>query len=122
MARPETRAPQLVKPPSPPADLSDAGACVWREVVETWDLAPTALELLARGLADLDLERKAREQVRREGIVVTNPTSGATRAHPAIAVAHACLRSARLIFSHLDLEMPDPDPLPRARGSRSRGR
>ena len=116
-ARPK---PRLVgDPPPAPDTLSSEGAASWDHTVEMWTLTGPDLELLASGLEQFDVYRNAMEQVREEGLTVTNPTSGNTRAHPALAVAHAALRAYRQVLTHLDLELPEQ---PRARGSVSRRR
>jgi phage terminase small subunit len=93
---------------------------LWEWYHARLELSGAEVSLLAGALEQLDGYRMFMDQVRAEGPVVTNPTTGATRQNPALSAAHACLRAARQTLKHLDL--PDPEAEFQPRGSRSRGR
>jgi P27 family predicted phage terminase small subunit len=74
------------EPPAPPPGLPEAAADVWREIVESNDLAGTvdraALEAFCTLMARL---REARDRVEQEGMVVEDPR-GRVVPHPALLV------------------------------------
>lgn len=43
------------KKPPPPADLGDAGATLWRDIAEKWDLRPDELRILHDACSEADL-------------------------------------------------------------------
>ncbi len=84
-----------VAPVEAPDHLPEAVAAVWREIVESNDLAGkvdrSALETFATLMARL---REARKRVEDEGMVVTDPR-GRVIPHPALAVERATAEQIR---------------------------
>jgi P27 family predicted phage terminase small subunit len=88
--------------PRPPKYLSAPARRLWRETVESYELARHHLELLERACRALDQAIEAEELLRRDGLVVDGRYG--VRAHPAVAIA----RDARIAFARLLREI-DPE-------------
>lgn len=95
------------EPVEAPETLSPEAARIWTSIVEGWVLGAEALPLLVLGLESWDRYRQAAEILRKDGPVVTNPTSGAVRQHPAHAVMRDNLTQIRQCFRQLGLEPPE---------------
>lgn len=105
--KPRYRGPEPVHdPPPPPAGLSAEVAELWEEAVRTWDFDTLELAKLRAALEQVDVYDACMRIVASEGPVYENPSSGHRRPHPALASAHAALRSARQMFDSLDLPTP----------------
>lgn len=80
---------------APPADLPETAADVWREIMDTNDLAGTvdraALEAFCTLMARM---REARKRVEDEGMVVKDPR-GRVVPHPALAVERQAAEQIR---------------------------
>ncbi len=97
-------------PKRAPAHLSARSRRVWAEVVDRWELDPTAVLVLEGGLGQWDLyDRARRELARAATLTSTSTTTGVVHAHPAVAIARDALAQARQAFRQLGLELPDAD-------------
>jgi phage terminase small subunit len=82
--------------PKPPADLSAASKALWRQVLETYDLAEHELTILAELGRALDRARQARAAINRDGITIAGRFG--PRANPACHVENqAVIRASRLM-------------------------
>jgi phage terminase small subunit len=92
--------------PRAPSGLGSRGGRFWRTVVDTYELQPDELELLAECCRTLDDLDKLRKAIGRDGTTVAG-SKGQTRTHPALAE----LRQTRLALGRLlgQLGLPDPE-------------
>lgn len=104
-----------------PSHLSALAKRAWRDVLEEYELEPTALLLLRAGLEQFDLYERARKELAKAGKVTVSGRSGVMRQHPAAKVAADALREARQCFRQLGLEIPDPDQAWKRRALGRRG-
>ncbi len=96
----------------PPKHLSKAAAAFFRQVIEDYELRTHHEHLLVLACEALDRSESARKEIESYGAFYTDST-GARKAHPAIAIE----RAARLSFAHLVRELgldtePNPQRLP----------
>lgn len=106
-------------PPPPPAGLQARGHRFWRTVHETWLVDAGETELLVEVCRQLDVCEALAAVVAREGVLSVGST-GAVRAHPAVAE----LRAARLALARLVAQLDLPDvtgsTMPSAASTRAR--
>ena len=72
------------QPPKRPPALSREAKRLWEAVTTSFELDGPGLMLLRLALEALDRLRQAQAMVRREGLTVVNPKSGALQCHPAL--------------------------------------
>ena len=82
--------------PKPPAGLSTSSRKLWAHVVEVYDLRQDELAVLEEAVRALDRAAQAREQLRKDGLMLEGRFGA--RAHPAQAIENsAALRAAKLL-------------------------
>ena len=105
--------------PTPPVGLEARGSRFWRVVHETWLIDADETELLVETCRQLDVCEALAAVVARDGVLSVGST-GAVRAHPAVAE----LRAARLALARLVAQLDLPDvtgsTMPSAASTRAR--
>ncbi len=95
--------------PKPPKGLSSEARRWWKRVVSEFAVDDTSgLMLLQQALEAFDRVRQAQAVLKTEGLIVTNPATGARHVHPAAKIEQdarmALLRYWRALG--LDIEPP----------------
>lgn len=116
--REQTLSLHVVTPERPPRHLAPTTKRVWRSIVETWELDPGALLVLQGALESWDTYQLAQGELRAAGTVTLTGGGNVTRAHPAAKVAADALKSVRLGFAQLKLDLPDGEAEQWARHAR----
>lgn len=80
--------------PKPVVKLTREAKAIRGRVLKEWILTDASIILLDKALNFLDLGEKYQATLDREGLSLTNPVTGATRPHPALAA----LKLARTNF------------------------
>lgn len=70
---------------TPPEDLSPSARRLWRSLNKDWELDLQSMMVLRIGLLAYDQAIAAREQIDKDGAMLTTPT-GYTKAHPLLQV------------------------------------
>ena len=86
--------------PTPPVGLQARGSRFWQAVHDTWLIDADETELLVETCRQLDVCESLAAVVARDGVLSVGST-GAVRAHPAVAE----LRAARLALARLVAQM-----------------
>ena len=105
--------------PSPPVGLAARGARFWRTVTATWLLDADETELLVETARQLDVCEALAAVVARDGVLSVGST-GATRAHPAVAELRAARLAVARLLAQLDLPSASGTTMPSARVVRAR--
>ena len=83
--------------PKPPSHLSPETKRWWSTILGDYDLEPHHLRILQLACEAWDRKEDAREQMRKDGIVIPGRTGG-VRQHPGIAIERDCaLRFSALV-------------------------
>ena len=86
--------------PPPPPHLKGEGRACWVAVTSQFRYTPDLLDLLVTGCEQRTLYSKARAQVEREGLTITN-AAGIVRPHPAAQIGRDALKEYRAIMAQL---------------------
>lgn len=94
--------------PAPPSHLQAAGRRFYETMVDTFDFDVQELQLLQLLCEQIDLQARARKEIRKHGLTLTNPKSGAIKPNPALSIER---QATRLIASLVrQLALPDDEP------------
>ncbi|GGP98313.1 hypothetical protein BKA00_005825 [Actinomadura coerulea] len=94
---------EIEQPPAAPAGLGEAGAALWADVVEVFELETAERRTLEQACRTADELERLAEQLRAEPLVVPG-SMGQVRAHPLLAE----VRAHRLLLGRLLDELALP--------------
>jgi len=101
-----------------PAHLSRKAKRLWKTICNDFqNFDKYALLILETALQAHDRLEQAREIIDREGLTITNPTSGNTRANPALQIEKDSRQAFLSAMRLLGLNIEPPGPIGRPPGS-----
>ncbi len=90
-----------------PQHLSEEMRNFYKSVLKDFDLEPHHLVILTRACECLDRADQAREEVKADGLTVTD-RYGSKKAHPAVKIEIDSKNTARLLLRELGLDLEPP--------------
>lgn len=102
--------------PKPPKHLSAESKRWWRRIVQEYEIDSSGELLLQQALEALDRLREAQELIRRDGLILTTPATGAHHLHPAARVEKEARAALLAAWRALGLDIEPPGPIGRPPG------
>lgn len=103
--------------PKPPKHLSAEARRWWRRVLAEYGIEDAAgLMILGQALEAYDRLREAQELIRRDGLIIATPATGAKHLHPAARVEKEARTLLLTAWKQLGLDIEPPGPIGRPPG------
>ncbi len=97
----------MTEPLRPPSHLQTEGRRFWEAMTGEYDFDVHELRLLRLTCEQIDIQNQARKAIRKQGLTIINPKSGAVKPNPALSVDRQATRLIQSLLRQLAIPTDD---------------